>query len=141
MAVSKLPKTRSKIYSSWRNMTLRCDNIQNDNYKYYGAKGITYCSKWKTFKGFCEDMLETHRDGLSLDRIDNNKGYSKENCRWATREEQMNNVSTNRMINIDGEVLSLAQWIRKVSTAKPSTVRQRYYAYKWDIKRALGIGE
>lgn len=63
-------------------MKSRCDNPLEAGFKEYGERGITYDEKWKTFSGFWEDMEEGYEDGLEIDRIDPNKGYCKENCRW-----------------------------------------------------------
>jgi len=78
-------------YSCWTNMIARCTNSNNPNYKHYGSRGISVCESWRnSFETFYKDMGE-QPTGLSLDRINNDKGYSKENCRWATKFEQANN--------------------------------------------------
>lgn len=121
--------------SSWSNMKSRCTNPNYRNYRLWGGRGITYDQKWETIEGFVEDMGERPK-GMSLDRIDNNKGYYKENCRWATKLEQANNCRNNRKIEYKGEVKNLAEWIRKLNL-KSSTVRQRYYVYKWDVNKCF----
>lgn len=75
-------------------MKKRCDDKKSPAYKFYGLKGISYQENWSNFENFLKDMGEKP-EGKSLDRIDNNAGYSKKNCRWATWEEQSRNTSRN----------------------------------------------
>jgi hypothetical protein len=87
---TKHSMVHSKTYHTWESMIQRCTNPSNSNYKHYGARGITVDTKWLTFAGFFEDMGERPK-GLELDRIDNDGGYSKENCRWVTHQVNLNN--------------------------------------------------
>lgn len=89
----------TKVYNVWDNMVRRCKNKAHPDYKNYGARGITVCIKWLSFAGFYEDMGGTYKEGLSLDRRENDKGYSKENCRWITQAEQMRNTRRNKKFN------------------------------------------
>jgi len=84
-------KNRDSLYYSWSCMKARCNNPNAKDYKYYGERGITYDQKWETFEGFCEDMASTHQDKLTLDRIDCDGNYTKDNCRWVPRSEQPKN--------------------------------------------------
>ncbi len=85
------PKNKfSPEYQSWNCMIQRCTNPKRTYYHYYGGRGITVCDRWKVFTNFLEDM-GARPVGTSLDRIDPNKGYYKENCRWATPTEQASN--------------------------------------------------
>ena len=93
--------SKVKAYRVWVQMKHRCDNPQNPSYHSYGGRGITYCAEWKTFPAFYADMGELP-EGLTLDRIDNNKGYYKENCRWATRLEQAQNRTTGKINSVSG---------------------------------------
>lgn len=76
-----------KLYIIWNNIRLRCNNPNNTAYKYYGAKGIKHPVSWNTFEGFFLDIGFSYREGMSIDRLDNTKDYSKENCQWIPHTE------------------------------------------------------
>lgn len=81
----------TRFYRIWNCMKNRCLNSNVINYKYYGERGITICDKWLDFAGFQADMFATYQDGLEIDRIDNNKGYYKDNCRWVNHATNQRN--------------------------------------------------
>lgn len=91
-AITKHGLRNSPEYQSWKAMIQRCTNPKAQGYEYYGGRGITVCSPWlNSFEEFYADMGLRPSNGYSIDRIDNNKGYYKENCRWATSAEQNKN--------------------------------------------------
>lgn len=79
---------KTGIYNTWDAMKQRCTNENNTSWANYGGRGIFVCEKWLSFDGFCEDMLKSYSEGLEIDRIDVNKGYFKENCRWVNKSLQ-----------------------------------------------------
>lgn len=101
--------SKSATYKSWQKMKDRCMNKNNPRYHQYGGAGIILCEDWLVFEKFLEDMGE-RRKGTSIDRIDNKKGYYKENCKWSTPKEQMNNISLNRLVEYKDKIQSLALW-------------------------------
>lgn len=102
-------------YKTWERIKKRCYNKNVYNYCDYGGRGILMCDEWKnSFEVFYKDMGD-RPEGTSIDRIDNDKGYSKENCRWATNEEQCNNRRSNINITYKGETQTLAQWCRELN--------------------------
>ena len=95
--------------ASWANMRARCLVAYNAQWHNYGGRGITICPEWDDFVVFLADMGQRPA-GCSLDRIDSNKGYSKENCRWATDKQQARNKRSNHLITLDGVTQCLAAW-------------------------------
>lgn len=89
------PNCSNPLYNSWHDMKRRCLNPNRKDFMWYGGRGIEVCDKWLKFAGFAEDMLGTYFTGATIDRIDNNKGYCKENCQWSTKSKQQQNRSNN----------------------------------------------
>lgn len=86
--------SRTREYKSWDAMIARCYNKKNNRYFMYGERGITVVDSWRLFSNFFSDM-GFRPAGKSLDRINGNKGYSKDNCKWSTPKEQANNRRNN----------------------------------------------
>lgn len=95
-------------YAIWAQMRYRCHVESHPFYQYYGGRGIKVCKRWQSFENFLADMGE-RPEGMSIDRIDNDDNYSKENCRWATQKEQMRNRRVTRKIEFEGKEYSLAE--------------------------------
>lgn len=122
---------------SYASIVTRCYNEKALSFKMYGAKGVTICNRWReSYLNFLEDMGE-RPFGTSLDRIDNSKGYFKENCRWATPKEQACNQSSNRTLSAFGKSQCVSLW-EKETGIKSSTIRSRL-KYGWSIEDSLSI--
>lgn len=106
-------KRRSRIYSIWCGIKDRCLNKKSARYSSYGGRGITVCERWMTFENFYEDMGDAP-NGMSVDRINNDLGYSPENCKWSTPKEQANNTRRNVKITVNGETKNACQWMEKL---------------------------
>lgn len=114
---------RSKAYIVWVNLKARCDNSRDPGYKNYGGRGIGYESRWATFSEFLADMGEPP-SGMFLDRIDNDGDYCRENCRWATRQEQNLNKRNIKRYEFRGKTQTLGQWASELGI-KRLTLRYR----------------
>lgn len=106
--------TGTPFYHRWKEMLERCHDPKNKDYEKYGARGIKVCERWHSYNHFKEDSIQMgYHPSLTLDRIDNEKGYSSENCRYITRLEQANNKRNNVFIEYNGERYTVAQWARR----------------------------
>lgn len=101
--------SKSHVYQVWAGMIARCTNPSSSSYASYGGRGILVCDRWRSFPAFLEDM-GLPGDNLSLDRIDNAKGYEPGNCRWATDKEQAVNRRSTCFVSAWGETKSLKDW-------------------------------
>ena len=103
--------SKTRIYRIWKCMLSRCDNYENDNYYWYGFKGISVCDLWRDFKAFYVwSITNGYQEDLTIDRIDSNGNYSPKNCRWISQKEQCNNVSSNHVILYKNKSYSMAQF-------------------------------
>ena len=90
-------KSQTPEWRVWHNMNQRCYNKNNPGYKYYGGRGIKVCKRWReSFENFLKDMDKRPSPELTIERINNDKGYRESNCKWATRKEQNNNRRCNK---------------------------------------------
>lgn len=124
-----------KSYRVWRIMVRRCTDPNLPKYKDYGGRGITICERWKEFSNFLADMGECP-DELSIERKDNNAGYSKENCKWASAREQANNKRTNVVIQLRGVTASVASHCHTFGITNYATVLYRLHE-GWEPERAF----
>ncbi len=120
-------------YICWQHMIERCTNPKNSSYKDYGARGISVSDSWRSFQNFFKDMGLKPSAGLSIERIDNNSGYSKENCKWATDIEQVRNRRNSLLHTISGQTLCMKEWCVILGVSY-STARAR-------VKRGLSVAE
>jgi hypothetical protein len=111
------------IYQAWATMISRCHNPAVLRFNDYGGRGIFVCDRWRKFDNFYSDMGD-RPVGKSIDRIDNNLGYFKENCRWATPEEQNRNRRYCKYITINGETKTLNEWALQNSIS-PTCIEDR----------------
>ena len=131
-------EAHTSLYYVWQAMRMRCFNKNDKGYKNYGGRGITVCAQWnKDYVAFRNWAINNgYKPGLSIDRIDNNKGYCPENCRWATRSQQNNNTRRTLLIEYQGRTDTLSWWCKKLGL-NHNTIYARIYCYKWPIEKAL----
>jgi hypothetical protein len=128
-------QTLTKEYRIWTHMKTRCYNQNQKYYNRYGGRGIAVCDRWlNSFENFLADMGECP-EGCSIDRIDNDKNYCPENCRWATSTQQNNNKSNTVLLTIYGKTMSLNDWCRDTGQ-NHKTVRTRLKA-GWTPEEAI----
>lgn len=128
----------TRLYSIWKAMKTRCFNPNFASYMRYGGRGISVCKEWADdFPTFREWALANgYSDDLTLDRIDTNKGYSPDNCRWASYTEQANNTRRNIKITVNGETGTVAEICRKYSV-NHFLVYDRITRLGWEPEKAI----
>lgn len=126
----------SPEYSAWGQMVGRCTDEKNAGYPLYGARGIKVCPAWLDFGVFIADMGRRPCGGFSLERLDNNGPYSKENCVWADRKTQARNRRSNHLIELDGKTKTLVEWCEDYG-AKYDLVEKRINLLGWAPQKAL----
>jgi hypothetical protein len=126
--------SRSGTYRSWHTMVQRCTNPLSTHWKSYGGRGITVCDEWLTFENFHRDVGD-RPENMTLERVENNKGYEPGNVIWASRLTQANNRRTNVLVTLGDETHSIAEWGRITGLGK-SVVAGRLEA-GWSVVKAL----
>lgn len=136
MILRNIGLSKTKTYICWSSMKQRCYNSKTIAYKYYGKKGIGVCARWMKFENFLVDMGEKP-EGLTLDRFDNKKWYSPENCRWATKEQQqLNKGKKQTLITFNNMTLNMSEWARKYNINE-GTFYWRMLTRKLPIEKAI----
>lgn len=115
---------KPRTFIIWNGMKARCLNPNATSYKSYGARGITVCEEWLTFENFHKwAMSNGYDDGLELDRIDNDKNYCPENCRWVMKSFNAMHQRKNRNIEISGVSMSISAWCREVKMSRSTAYK------------------
>lgn len=125
----------TRLYAIWCGIKTRCNNKNSKAYPNYGGRGIKLCSRWNDFSCFREDMGDPP-EGMSIDRIDNDKGYGPDNCRWASKKTQARNRRGRHMLTALGKTQSIAEWSDEVGLSI-TTIWARVSAYGWSHERAV----
>ena len=127
----------NSTYTTWQGMKARCGNVDSRDYYRYGGRGISYDPKWEDFVNFLSDMGHKPK-GKSLDRIDNNGNYCKENCRWATNKEQSNNRRNDVYVTYNNARIKLNVLSESINM-KYSTLYGRIFTKKMSVEDAVNI--
>lgn len=126
--------SKTPMFTSWQRMISRCTNPGDDRFEYYGGRGIRVCERWLKFEDFLADM-GLRPKGMSIDRIDNDGDYCKDNCRWASVKEQCRNRRSNVVIEWRGQKKILKEWSEELGISY--TVLQTRIHGGWTIERAF----
>jgi hypothetical protein len=127
--------SETSTYKAWKSMKERCKNTNRKEYKHYGERGITICRRWlESFSYFLDDMGE-RPNGMTLERNNNDKGYEKSNCCWASRKQQSRNTRRNRFLYHNGEKKTISEWA-EIYGITANKIAQRL-TIGWDLKRAI----
>ena len=127
--------SKSFEYNTWSNMFDRCYNPKNKRFRDYGERGIAVCERWHIFENFYEDMGPKGHEDLTIERIDVNLGYSKENCEWATRLTQSRNKRRSIRISHNGETKVLKEWVDILGL--PYNIIHARIKHGWSFEKAI----
>lgn len=130
----------TRLYRIWLNMHNRCYNKKHDAFKWYGKKGVSICKEWHDFLPFREWALANgYKETLSIDRMNSSGNYEPSNCQWVNQKEQMNNVSSNKILEFQGVQYTQAQFAEKFNL-KYHTVVNRI-RMGWSLERIVSTPE
>ena len=124
-----------RTYQSWADMKNRCNNPNNHAYDRYGGRGIVVCERWNSFANFLEDM-GLKPNGMTIERIDVDGGYTPENCCWSSYKDQARNTRVNCMLTFDGKTQPLTAWAEELDISR-TTLSNRIHSNKWSVEKAL----
>lgn len=128
---------RDPLNVLWYHIKERCYNKKSKSFHRYGGRGITVCDEWlhssEAFKSWA--LAAGYKPGLEIDRIDNDKGYSPENCRWVTKTQNARNTSKNKCIEWNGETHPLSEWC-EILGLEYNTINMRLYR-GWSFEKAV----
>ncbi len=110
----------TKEYRAWSEIKRRCNSPKCKAYEHYGGRGIKLCERWKDFETFLSDIGEAPSRLHTIERVDNDKGYSPDNCIWATRKVQARNRRSSQKLTMDGMSLCVTEWAEKYSVSSGS---------------------
>lgn len=124
-------KTKTRLYSIWSSMKQRCYNKTCKDYKYYGERGIKVCQEWlNDFQMFYNWATENnYRDDLTIDRVDNNKGYSPDNCHWADMQTQNSNQHKNIFLTYNGKCNTISWWSKLLDIPRSTISWRKSHGY------------
>ena len=126
----------TRVYGIWGKLIQRCTNPNSTHYQYYGGRGIKVCDSWLTFENFYADMGDPPSEDSTIDRINNDGNYCKENCCWRTPKEQARNRSSNVELTYNGKTQCIRAWEEELGF-NSGTLWTRLYNYNWPIEKAM----
>ena len=136
--ITKHGYSKNPLYSIYTSMIARCKNPNSTSYHRYGARGISVCDRWlNSFEDFCSDIGDRPSHQHSIDRIDNNKDYYPDNCKWATKKEQARNRRNTKLITHNGRTASIPEWSE--ITGIPQQLIQTRIRRGWSDEDAISI--
>lgn len=129
---------KTRLYHIWSAMIERCHNPNHKSYKNYGGRGVTVCDSWRTNFAIFQTwaLVNGYRDGLTIDRINNNNSYNPDNCRWITHKDQQYNKRDNHLITFNGETHTLTEWA-EITGINRNTLSARLNKLGWSAEKAL----
>lgn len=129
-------RQHTRAYIAWAAMKYRCENPKSSGFERYGGRGIHVCERWHSFEHFRDDMGEC-QPGLTIERIENNRGYEPGNCRWATPAEQARNTRRTRLLTHGGITMCMLDWATRTGI-KWATIRARLER-GWSVDHTLTV--